>query len=170
MNMRANSSLRESIFSGVSLSDLSVISVIALPVYAKDVSNSKHYDFSVPRINAARNEIDPDVQQITRWTLPFSSRHRNIGAHSTQLEETIGHFKRELADIGTKVIARQPSTAPERLGRLSVQQLSELVSDVLDELDRRKKLDQGWHNVPSRLLVDDSFHPKRNQARENGYY
>lgn len=34
-----------SVFSGLSLGDVSVMSVIALPVYAHDISNPQHYDF-----------------------------------------------------------------------------------------------------------------------------
>lgn len=34
-----------SVFSGLSLGDVSIMSVIALPVYAKDLSNPQHYDF-----------------------------------------------------------------------------------------------------------------------------
>ncbi|KAH7009894.1 hypothetical protein EDB80DRAFT_415205 [Ilyonectria destructans] len=34
-----------SVFSGLSLGDVSIMSVIALPVYSKDLVNSEHYDF-----------------------------------------------------------------------------------------------------------------------------
>lgn len=34
-----------SVFSGLSLGDISIMSVIAIPVYAKDLSNPQHYDF-----------------------------------------------------------------------------------------------------------------------------
>lgn len=34
-----------SVFSGLSLGDISIISVIALPIYQEDLSNAQHYDF-----------------------------------------------------------------------------------------------------------------------------
>ncbi|KAG4253113.1 hypothetical protein FPRO03_07073 [Fusarium proliferatum] len=37
-----------SVFSGLSLSDISIISVIALPVYQDDITNAEHYDFGAP--------------------------------------------------------------------------------------------------------------------------
>ena len=38
-----------SIFSGLSLADISILSVIALPINALDISNGKYYDFGPPK-------------------------------------------------------------------------------------------------------------------------
>ncbi|RGP70082.1 hypothetical protein FSPOR_4194 [Fusarium sporotrichioides] len=39
-----------SVFSGLSLGDISIMSVIALPVYQEDLTNAQHYDFGNDRI------------------------------------------------------------------------------------------------------------------------
>ncbi|KIY54002.1 hypothetical protein FISHEDRAFT_32248 [Fistulina hepatica ATCC 64428] len=58
------------------------------------------------------------------------------------------------------------SSARQKLTRLTIQQFHELSTDVYDELVRRKSDKQGMlRNFPF-LPVQDSFHPKRNQARQ----
>lgn len=48
-----------SVFSGLSLAEVSVISVIALPIYADDISNSRWYTFGEAWINGLE-EVAPD--------------------------------------------------------------------------------------------------------------
>lgn len=61
----------------------------------------------------------------------------------------------------------KPNRARDKLLRLSVTQFVELSTDVYDELIRREddRL-QRMPNVPRFLLPRQTFHPKRNQARQ----
>nr|POE62793.1 protein spa2 [Quercus suber] len=61
----------------------------------------------------------------------------------------------------------KPNRARDKLLRLSVTQFMELSTDVYDELLRREddRL-QRQPNVPRFLLPKQTFHPKRNQARQ----
>ncbi|KAF9872787.1 modin [Colletotrichum karsti] len=56
-----------SIFSGISLSEVSILSRIAIPVYPADISNSHHYEFmpsTVAKVYTARR---PTAATIGRW-------------------------------------------------------------------------------------------------------
>lgn len=56
-----------SIFSGLSLADISVLSVIALPLYLVDIKNAEHYTFSGGRVvNSSQEFSQPDGI----WTNP----------------------------------------------------------------------------------------------------
>lgn len=64
-----------------------------------------------------------------------------------------------------------PNKARDKLLRLSSVQFLELSTDVFDELLRRqagqrRPSNATNSNVPDHLLAEDSFHPKRNQARQ----
>lgn len=61
----------------------------------------------------------------------------------------------------------KPNRARDKLLRLSVTQFMELSTDVYDELNRREdERMQRFANVPRALPPKQSFHPKRNQARQ----
>lgn len=61
----------------------------------------------------------------------------------------------------------KPNRARDKLLRLSVTQFMELSTDVFDELVRREdERLQRVPNVPRFLLPKNTFHPKRNQARQ----
>ncbi|KXS94131.1 hypothetical protein AC578_5315 [Pseudocercospora eumusae] len=61
----------------------------------------------------------------------------------------------------------KPNRARDKLLRLSVTQFMELSTDVYDELIRREDERAGQiPNVPRFLLPRQTFHPKRNQARQ----
>ena len=61
----------------------------------------------------------------------------------------------------------KPNRARDKLLRLSVTQFMELSTDVYDELIRREdERLQRVQNVPPALPPKQSFHPKRNQARQ----
>ena len=63
----------------------------------------------------------------------------------------------------------RPNRARDKLLRLSAVQFQELSTDVFDELQRRQAQEnprQPPNSVPPYLLPKDTFHPKRNQARQ----
>lgn len=66
----------------------------------------------------------------------------------------------------------RPNKARDKLLRLSSVQFQELSTDVFDELLRRQEVGrkgpngQALEGPPPYLLPKDSFHPKRNQARQ----
>lgn len=67
----------------------------------------------------------------------------------------------------------RPNKARDKLLRLSYVQFQELSTDVYDELSRRQQTGMQQSNAsgsineaPSYLLPKDTFHPKRNQARQ----
>jgi hypothetical protein len=66
--------------------------------------------------------------------------------------------------------APPPNRARDKLLRLSSIQFLELSTDVYDELLRRQAYSRrppnAPPNVPEYLLPEDTFHPKRNQARQ----
>lgn len=56
-----------SIFSGLSLADLSVISIVALPLYPRDITNARHYTFgSLQAADPLAQSFPPDGI----WTTP----------------------------------------------------------------------------------------------------
>jgi hypothetical protein len=57
-----------SILSGLSLADISAISVIALPLYATDIEHAEHYVFSEPNTTRARAILvnEHPVKQLAR--------------------------------------------------------------------------------------------------------
>lgn len=65
-----------------------------------------------------------------------------------------------------------PNKARDKLQRLTGVQFLELSTDVYDELKRREQVARRGPNAPPEtappdyLLPEDSFHPKRNQARQ----
>ncbi|ODA76148.1 hypothetical protein RJ55_08431 [Drechmeria coniospora] len=65
---------------------------------------------------------------------------------------------------------QQPNKARDKLLRLSTVQFYELSTDVFDELMRRQATARAPPNalnaLPTYLLPEKSFHPKRNQARQ----
>jgi hypothetical protein len=89
------------------------------------------------------------------------------------LEETLQKHYEILHTYLEPVLAQErasnkPTKARDKLLRLSSAQFQELSTDVFDELQRR----QGQENprnqgdAPPYLLPKDTFHPKRNQARQ----
>jgi hypothetical protein len=62
----------------------------------------------------------------------------------------------------------RPNRARDKLLRLSAVQFQELSTDVYDELQRRQGTGEHTNqaSIPPYLEYKDSFHPKRNQARQ----
>ncbi|KAJ7510795.1 hypothetical protein B0H11DRAFT_1033359 [Mycena galericulata] len=76
-------------------------------------------------------------------------------------ETHFNEFDRYLAAYLAKAAPNSRSTARQKLTRLTIEQFSELSTDVYDELVRR----ENEKEVPF-LPVREEFHPKRNQARQ----
>lgn len=87
---------------------------------------------------------------------------RIISVHYNALKKYLSQLLNDDTGILKKNRAR------EKLLRLSPVQFLELSTDVFDELDRRQQFDRrfGSNGGPSYLLPKESFHPKRNQARQ----
>ncbi|KAH0422264.1 modin [Colletotrichum camelliae] len=56
-----------SVFSGVSLSEVSVLSRVAIPVYPPDISNSHHYEFMKPTAEKLYTARRPTERTIGQW-------------------------------------------------------------------------------------------------------
>lgn len=74
-----------SIFSGLSLADISIVSVVALPLYPRDIVNREHYSFS-------NTKPTPLLEPTGRWTNSRSSiklEHSKSGQYRDLLSEEI---------------------------------------------------------------------------------
>jgi len=58
-----------SVFSGLSLGDVSVMSVIALPIYANEITNSRHYEFGGRQLDLAAIPEVPEQSPSTELLL-----------------------------------------------------------------------------------------------------
>ncbi|ERS99242.1 hypothetical protein HMPREF1624_04440 [Sporothrix schenckii ATCC 58251] len=104
-----------------------------------------------------------------------SGRSQREEATDAVLGEHYIALKRFLAQTSRDGKAAPPANkARDKLQRLTSVQFLELSTDVYDELMRRQAVSrrqnnggpQGPGGPPSYLLPEDSFHPKRNQARQ----
>ncbi|TQS38734.1 hypothetical protein Golomagni_00754 [Golovinomyces magnicellulatus] len=113
------------------------------------------------------------ITRSSGGTPKLAQRESDMGREEEDFERTLSvHYnalKRYLSQLlndGTGILKQ--NRAREKLLRLSPVQFLELSTDVFDELDRRQQFDRrfGSNGGPSYLLPKESFHPKRNQARE----
>lgn len=92
------------------------------------------------------------------------SMEENLAQHYTTLKRYLAQYLRD--EKGNP----KPNRARDKLLRLSPVQFQELSTDVYDELLRRQNAGgqqmPGQGQVPTFLLPKDTFHPKRNQARQ----
>lgn len=99
----------------------------------------------------------------------LSDSNRSFGARQEDaLNEHYNVLKRYLAQhLANEAAAARPTRARDKLLRLSPTQFHELSTDVYDELLRREddRARRG-QDVPRYLLPKNTFHPKRNQARQ----
>lgn len=79
-----------SVFSGMSLSDISVVAAIALPLYSKDISNSQHYNFTRPENAPALHvrTVKPARSRLSRFS-PFAEDDADFRAND---ENAIGQW------------------------------------------------------------------------------
>ncbi|KAI9680973.1 MAG: component of the polarisome [Trizodia sp. TS-e1964] len=105
---------------------------------------------------------------------PYASSEYPQQKRKTQLleEALLEHYlslKRYLAvSLNDEKGNPRPNRARDKLLRLSSVQFQELSTDVFDELLRRQSAPdpRGHEQVPPYLQPKDTFHPKRNQARQ----
>jgi hypothetical protein len=175
-----------SIFSCISLSDISIISVIALPINSTDITNGQHYTFGAPLLpNMAQTAPDgagasmAETRLYTKETSP--NMNEDIGLMHTKIVLIDGSIVTE-ADCPMLLFAsaqeldlsptQRNRSACDKLVRLSFAQLSQLSCDVYEELIRRDltvKVTSGLDpkkQAPAFLPPQGRFHPKRNQARQ----
>lgn len=107
-----------------------------------------------------------DGQRQWRRTLKMDSlMEENLAQHYIILKRYLAQYLRD--EKGNP----KPNRARDKLLRLSAVQFQELSTDVYDELLRRQHAGApqqtgGSSAVPTYLLPKDTFHPKRNQARQ----
>lgn len=139
-----------------------------------------------PPLNGAQNAPSPPAS-IARSSIPTSlyagsttgsiagGRERTDNQFEGVLSEHYVALKRFLAAaLRDEKANPRPNKARDKLLRLSPVQFQELSTDVFDELLRRQSASRrqpsaGGMNdpgVPAYLLPKDTFHPKRNQARQ----
>lgn len=139
-----------------------------------------------PPPNGAQNAPSPPAS-IARSSIPTSlyagsvtgstagGRERTDNQFEGVLSEHYVALKRFLAAaLRDEKGNPRPNKARDKLLRLSPVQFQELSTDVFDELLRRQSASRrqpsaGGMNdsgVPAYLLPKDTFHPKRNQARQ----
>ncbi len=162
-----------SIFSDLSMSDISTVSVIALPISAADLTNGQHYNFAAAQANQdseaaitnmARQESHDETLVWKGLASQTVFNPRTITARGIlQLYDTYLSMTDFHSIYGN--LRRSPSTGKEKLAKLTSFQIRELVVDVLDELHRRVMVQRSCKGVPFRALAIDFYHPKRNDAR-----
>lgn len=169
---------RWSIFSSLSLSNISIVSILALPIYSRDLANKQHYQFDAPDITVsvpggpATVNGPPDSQPL-QSTTPSITYYPGLvwKGPASEIEKDLEHQTLEAMQntydsyIPGSGIFLQEGPTPPKLHRLTVRQLRELSIDVLDELSRRQMICLGAHSVPAFLRLNGMFHPKRNEAR-----
>jgi hypothetical protein len=178
-----------SIFSGVTLADVSDACVVAIPVYASDVTNCQHYSFGHPRLgdfvvvstegSKSRAILGPVRHRKTqsmvasstsrpKWPGPASiTKYQNLLKKSQAemiaiLDCEMTGFKNlrvDQARTGT-------SESSEKTTILKDSHLRELAVDVLDELVRRKMVADGYEGVPESMPETDGMLEQRNAARK----
>lgn len=106
-----------------------------------------------------------DGQRQQRRTLKMDLlMEENLAQHYTILKRYLAQY------LSDEKGNPKPNRARDKLLRLSAVQFQELSTDVYDELLRRQNASgqqpNGPSQVPAFLLPKDTFHPKRNQARQ----
>lgn len=71
-----------SIFSGLSLADISVISVVALPLHARDIGNREHYSLGAAR-SAHSSQLHSSEDSHIQTTATDTSRYVNYPSHGS---------------------------------------------------------------------------------------
>jgi hypothetical protein len=110
----------------------------------------------------------------TLYSASETGRSRKEDQYEALLQEHYAALKRYLAaSLRDEKGNPRPNKARDKLLRLSSVQFQELSTDVFDELLRRQAAGRKGPNgqplegaPPPHLLPKDSFHPKRNQARQ----
>lgn len=159
----ARSTAAWSIFSEISLSAVSAISILALPLYSSDLANPQHYAFG--NIQPAPSRLKDTKTPRLVWKGPASET--DFGSPTLTLIATITIFDKYIPMAGISLAAEQKSRGKTlgKLRALSPMQLNALCIDIIDELSRRSMEAMGCELVPQFLKPVDSFHPERNQAR-----
>ncbi len=139
------------------------------------------------QLNGGNGNAPSPPASIARSSIPTSlyagsvsggssgNRERSDAQFEGVLSEHYGALKRFLAAaLRDEKGNPRPNKARDKLLRLSPVQFQELSTDVFDELLRRQSASRrrpsrsGMDDpgVPAYLLPKDTFHPKRNQARQ----
>jgi hypothetical protein len=114
----------------------------------------------------------PSVGRSSTATNLYAASESGRSERSQNTEAVLGeHYvalKRFLSQGRDGKPNAAPNKAQDKLQRLTGVQFLELSTDVFDELTRRQASARpgGQSNTPEYLLPEDSFHPKRNQARQ----
>jgi Spa2 homology domain (SHD) of GIT len=128
-----------------------------------------------PPASIARSSNGASLYNGTTLYAPSESgRSRKDEQMETSLQEHYTALKGYLAaSLRDEKGNPRPNKARDKLLRLSSVQFQELSTDVFDELLRRQAVGRKGPNgqplegaTPPHLLPKDSFHPKRNQARQ----
>lgn len=179
----ARSTAAWSIFSDLSLSEISTISALALPLVSTDLGNPQHYEFSH---NEQANSLPPvELEKISSGRVSEAVAGLTDALNTlTQHLEWQGPASQTdfpALNMTPKVILRafdvyipaspitlstRSSKSIAKLQALNGLQFGELSVDVIDELSRRAMIFGGCESVPPFLTPQDIFHPKRNQARQ----
>jgi hypothetical protein len=99
-----------SIFSGMSLSEISVVSALALPLYAYDIPNNEWYNFG--EIGLAVPMSETRYQETMNWPLPSNTRSTKstaLSAISAPLENITAEL--QLSTASTSAGLRVPAGA-----------------------------------------------------------
>ena len=134
-----------SCLSGLSLAEVSCVSVMNLVVTPSELHNPGHY------------RLEPNIPESVGIDIRID-RVRGDGFLDYYLHMRI--FLSDAAYVRKFPRSEKAYAASEKIKRLSKFQMSELTNDAHDELMRRRSLVKS-----SFLPAEDHFHPKRNQAR-----
>ncbi|KAM0382396.1 hypothetical protein ACHAPY_004388 [Fusarium culmorum] len=88
-----------SVFSGLSLGDISIMAVIALPVYQEDLANPEHYDFGNDPVVVAK-EPEPTIE---RPLLYLDSQEKTNTEQTKDILMSKGSLHQAAARIGEAV-------------------------------------------------------------------
>lgn len=100
-----------SIFSGLSLADISIISVVALPLYADDITNQEHYSFSNSDPLASESgALWTSRQTVIDIEIPSNRIDRHSISMPVALVSTTNRLSYNAPDIATLRDPSKPST------------------------------------------------------------
>lgn len=151
---------------------------LASPPYSGGLNGSMSGGFSSPGPRSAGGPSPPpSVGRSSTATDLYSRRESGRSGKEPNTEAVLGeHYvalKRYLSQTSRDGKAGGPQNkARDKLQRLTSVQFLELSTDVFDELLRRQSFSRRPPNAPPNvgpppyLLPEDTFHPKRNQARQ----
>lgn len=149
---------------------------LASPPYSGGLNGPMNGGFSPGPRSAGGPSPPPSIGRSSTATDIYARSESGRGGKEPNVEAILGeHYvalRRYLSQTSRDGKPNSQNKARDKLQRLTSVQFLELSTDVFDELLRRQSFSRRPPNAPPNvgpppyLLAEDTFHPKRNQARQ----